>query len=74
MFVLLAAIFLTSAGFLVSAAVAPTSPKAIVPAPTPGSSESRTTVPRLSPKFSQEAPLPQQAPEPPPTIRRRKSA
>jgi hypothetical protein len=57
-FVLSAAIFLTSTGFLLDAARAPTSPAVIVPSSTPGSSEGRTTVPQLSPAFSDEATTP----------------
>ncbi|SAL86036.1 hypothetical protein AWB68_07886 [Caballeronia choica] len=61
-FVLSAAIFLTSTGFLVDAALAPTSPTVIVQSSTPGSSEGRTTVPQLSPEFSDEATTPSAGP------------
>jgi hypothetical protein len=61
-FVLSAAIFLTSTGFLVDAALAPTSPTVIVQSSTPDSSEGRTTVPQLSPEFSDEATTPSAGP------------
>ncbi|SAL79975.1 hypothetical protein AWB67_05546 [Caballeronia terrestris] len=57
-FVLSAAIFLTSTGFLVDAALAPTPPALIVPSSSPRTSEGRTTVPQLSPKFSDDATTP----------------
>jgi hypothetical protein len=56
--VLSAAIFLTSTGFLVGSALAPTPPAVIVPSSSPGSSEGKTTVPQLSPKLSDEAATP----------------
>ncbi|PRY08488.1 hypothetical protein B0G81_2169 [Paraburkholderia sp. BL6665CI2N2] len=57
-FVLSAVIFLTSTGFLVDAALAPTPPAVIVPAAAPGASEGGTTVPQLSPEGSGEATAP----------------
>ena len=57
-FVLSAVIFLTSTGFLVDAALAPTPPAVIVPSSTPGSSEGRATVPQLSSEFFDEATTP----------------
>ncbi|SAL79690.1 hypothetical protein AWB66_06097 [Caballeronia telluris] len=54
-FVLSAAIFLTSTGFLVGAALEPTAPTVIVPSSSPGSSEGKTNVSQLSPKLSDEA-------------------
>jgi hypothetical protein len=53
--VLSAAIFLTSTGFLVGSALAPTPPAVIVPSSSPGSSEGKTNVVQLSPKLSDEA-------------------
>ena len=50
-FVLLAAIFLTSTGFLVKAAVAPTPIPAVAPAPASGSAEGSTTAPQPSPQL-----------------------
>jgi hypothetical protein len=64
-FLLLAAIFLTSAGFLVSAAVAPNPPAAMAPASASGSGEDRTTAPQPRPESpGMNVPLPQQNPEP----------
>jgi hypothetical protein len=65
-FLLLAAIFLTSAGFLVGAAVAPTPSAAIAPAPASGYGEGSTTAPQSRPTSpGMNVPLPQQDPGPP---------
>ncbi|TDY54131.1 hypothetical protein BX592_102278 [Paraburkholderia rhizosphaerae] len=48
-FVLLAAIFLTSSGFLVGASLAPTSPTTIAPAPASSSGDTEPTSAQLHP-------------------------
>lgn len=50
-FVLLTAIFLTSTGFLVKAAVAPTPTAVVAPATASGSAEGSTTAPQPSPQL-----------------------
>jgi hypothetical protein len=63
-FLLLAAIFLTSSGFLVGAAVAPAPSVAIAPAPVPASEEAGPVSPQPAPKLSGlNAPLSQPDPE-----------
>jgi hypothetical protein len=49
-FLLLAAIFLTSSGFLISAAVAPSTPAVIAPTPASGSDEGGAAAPQLRPE------------------------
>ncbi|SAL84640.1 hypothetical protein AWB67_06733 [Caballeronia terrestris] len=70
-FVLSAVIFLTSAGFLVNASLAPTPPEAIVPASTSGSSEGRTSVPQIRPEISEQGTAPSAPPTALPTTRQR---
>jgi hypothetical protein len=73
-FFLLAAIFLTSTGFLVHASVALTPPAATAPAHASGAGEGRTTEPQPSHKLPWvSAPLPQQDHEQPVNPRRTNS-
>lgn len=60
-FVLLAAIFLTSTGFLVKAAVTPTPTAAVAPAMVPALAEGSAAPPQLSPQLpALNAPVRQQ--------------
>lgn len=71
MFILLAAIFLSSTGFLIGAALAPTPAVVPAPAPAPGSGEGATTIPQSRLELRGAiAPLTQHDPAPPPPIRR----